>query len=178
MTILFNAGRLRRGASEFSRWAATHYTPMKNTFVILLSAFLLFGCSKEQADHGDRPPEARQSPQQTTQGPRVEDQALSAVPAIDLIKAGQDVAWSDGYVLHVARRDGASLGEIRITCKGKDGQVTTTTADKGTVSNSGAVESHGVLYTNFVRIVLENAHAQGADGTVKEYEQALFFFHQ
>jgi PBP1b-binding outer membrane lipoprotein LpoB len=151
---------------------------MKNTLVILLSAFLLFGCSNKHADDGDRQPETRQSLQQSTQGPRVQDQAPSAVPAIDLVKAGEDVAWSDGYVLHVARRDGASLGGIRITCKGKDGQVTTTTADKGTVSNSGAAESHGVLYTNFVRITLENAHAQGADGTVKGYKQARFFLHQ
>ena len=134
---------------------------MKNTFVILLSAFLLFGCSNKEADHGDRQP-----------------QTPSAIPAIELVKAGQDVAWSDGYVLHVGSRDGASLGGIRITYKGPDGQVTTTTADKGTVSSSGAIEAHGVLYTNFVRIVLENARAQRADGTIQEYKVARFTLHQ
>jgi uncharacterized lipoprotein YajG len=125
------------------------YTFMKNTLLILLSAFLLFGCSKK-----------------------------NAVPAIDLVKAGKDVAWSDGYVLHVVRRDGASIEGIRIVHKGQDGQVTTTTADSGTVSSLGAVEKGGVLYTNFVNIVLENAHAQRADGAVKEYKEVKFFLHQ
>jgi hypothetical protein len=129
---------------------------MKNTFIILLSVSLLFGCSNKHADHGQR------------------DQAPSATPAIDRVKVGEDVAWSDGYVLRVARRDGASLGGIRITYKGPDGQVTTTTADKGTASSSGAIERHGVKYTNFVTIVLENARAQRADGTVQEYKQAKF----
>jgi hypothetical protein len=125
---------------------------MKNTLLILLSAFLFFGCSKKHP--------------------------ASAVPAIDLVEAGKDVAWSDGYMLRVARRDGASLEGIRILHKGQDGQVTTITADKGTVSGLGAVEAHGVLYTNFVNIVLENAHAQRADGSIKEYKTAKFFLHQ
>lgn len=91
------------------------------------------------------------------------------MPAMDRVKAGKDVAWNDGYVLHVATRDGASLGGIRITHKGQDGQVTTITADKGTASSVGSIEKNGVLYTNFVKIVLVNARAQRADGTVQEY---------
>jgi hypothetical protein len=153
---------------------------MKNTISILLLAFLVFGCSNKNSDPGARQPETRQSPQQATEAPHSQEQAPSAIPAIDLVKAGQDVAWSGGYVLHVASRDGASLRGIRITYKGKDGQVSTTTADQGTVSCSGAIEDYktGGYYTNFVRIVLENARAQRADGTVQEYKEARFTLHQ
>jgi hypothetical protein len=125
---------------------------MKTLFPILLSSLFLFGCSKK------------------------------AVPAIDLVKAGRDIAWneSDGStnVLHVDRRTGDSLEGIRVVHTGKDGTVIMT-ADSGKVYAypSGRDTIGGLLYTNFAKIALENVHAKKADGTVNEYKDAYFFMH-
>ena len=34
--------------------------------------------------------------------------------AIDRVQSGQEVAWADGYVLTVAKREGGSLEGVRI----------------------------------------------------------------
>ena len=76
--------------------------------------------------------------------------------------AGTDVAWSDGNVLHVTKRDGTSLEGIRVVHTDASGQVTTITADKGTVAlGSGTTTTGGVVTsTNGVLILLQDAHLQ------------------
>jgi len=109
---------------------------MKNTLLILLSGLLLCGCSKMPA--------------------------TSAHPASDLIVAGTNIAWSDGYVLHVTKRDGTSLEGIRVVHTDASGQVTTITADKGTVQLGSTTTTTGgvVTSTNGVMISLQDAHWQ------------------
>ena len=104
---------------------------MKTTLTILLSGLLLCGCSQKQA--------------------------TSARPAIDLVEAGQDIAWQGGYVLHVAKRDGTSLEGILITKTASDGEKTTITADTGTLS-PGSVGN--ATDDNTVQIALQNAKSQ------------------
>jgi hypothetical protein len=109
---------------------------MKNTLLILLSGLLLCGCSKMPAS--------------------------SAHPASDRIVAGTDVAWNDGIVLHVTKRDGTSLEGIRVVHTDASGQVTTITADKGTVELGSTTTTTGgvVTSTNGVMILLQDAHLQ------------------
>ena len=125
---------------------------MKNTLLILISTICLCSCSRKQ------------------------------VAAVDFVKAGKDISWSSGdgftYVLHVDKRSGTSLEGVRIVSTRKDGKVSTFTADYGTIVTTHTQDTvGGVLYTNFAKIVLENAHAKSADGAVKEYKEATFFMH-
>jgi uncharacterized lipoprotein YajG len=82
------------------------YTFMKNTHLILLSAILLFGCSKKQA--------------------------ISAPQATDRIEAGKDIVLG-GSVVHVTKRDGDSIEGVRIVTKYAGGIVKTLIADTGRV---------------------------------------------
>ena len=81
---------------------------MKNTLTALLSGFLLCGCSQKQAS------------------------TVSA--AIDLVQAGKDTTWRDGYILHVTKRDGTSLEGVTVSAKLPTGQTQTFSADTATVS--------------------------------------------
>jgi hypothetical protein len=111
---------------------------MKHTLLIILSGLLLCACSKMPAS--------------------------STHPASDRIVAGTDVAWSDGYVLHVTKRDGTALEGIRVVHTDASGQVTTITADKGTVALGSTTTTTGgvVTSTNGAMILLQDAHWQNA----------------
>ena len=104
---------------------------MRNTLTIVLSGLLLCGCSQKQA--------------------------VSIIPAIDLVRAGKDVVWADGRVLHVAKRDGAALEGIQI--------VTTNSilkADSGTVSQ-GSLED--AADPSSIKIVLKNVRCETTNST-------------
>ena len=126
---------------------------MKNTLLILLSGLLLCGCSKMPA--------------------------TSAHPASDLIVAGSDIAWSDGYVLHVTKRDGTSLEGVRVVHTDASGQVTTITADKGTVELGATTTTTGdvVTSTNGVMILLQDAHWQNV-ATNQVFKELPLNLHQ
>jgi hypothetical protein len=120
-------------------------TLMKNILLILLSGFVLCGCSKKHT--------------------------VSARPAIELVEAGKDVAWSDGYLLHVTSRDGDSLEGIRIVKTETNGRIVTITADKGTLKPlAGNLHRDGVIIsTNALTITLKDPQFQGfRTQTVKE----------
>jgi hypothetical protein len=85
------------------------YTFMKTRLAVLLSGLLLCGYAGQQAS--------------------------LAGPAIDRVQAGKDTAWRGGYLLHVAKRDGATLEGIQIATTN-----TVITADSGTVS-MGSLEN-------------------------------------
>ena len=72
----------------------------------LISAFLVFGCSQQNA-------------------------ALNAVVAGTNV-----VCDDGHFVVFVAKRDGNSLEGVKITVTAPDGKVTTLTADKGTLFKS------------------------------------------
>ena len=129
------------------------YTFMKNTLLILLSGLLLCGCSKMPA--------------------------TSAHPASDLIVAGTNIAWSDGCVLHVTKRDGTSLEGIRVIHTDASGQVVTITADKGTVGlGSSTITTGGVVTaTNAVGILLQDAHFESTT-TNQVIKELSLVFHQ
>jgi len=123
---------------------------MKNILLILLSGLVLCGCSKKHA--------------------------VSSRPASELVEAGKDVAWSDGYVLHVASRDGVSLEGIRIVKTETNGQVAMITADKGTLQPQAAtLRKDGVIIsTNTLMLTLQDAHFQGVTTqTIKELTLSL-----
>jgi hypothetical protein len=123
-------GRIRP-AIFHSNTLLGRYASMKIILAILISGLLLCGCAQRQA--------------------------TSAHRAIDSIEAGKDVVWSDGMVLHVAKRDGDSVEGIRIVRKMSDGNEMITTADTGTLS-IGSVENPADIH--FVRITLRNAQSQ------------------
>jgi tRNA A-37 threonylcarbamoyl transferase component Bud32 len=108
--------------------------------------------------------------------------ASSAQPASDLVVAGEDVSWSDGYVLHVAKRDGSSLKGIRVVHKDASGQLTTITAGKGTLTlGSVTTTTDGVVTsTNDVMIDLQDAYFQNAttNQVIKELSIVLHQFTQ
>jgi hypothetical protein len=117
---------------------------MKNTLTIILSGLLLCGCSQKQAS--------------------------SAGPAIDLVQAGKDISWRDGYVLHITKRDGTSLEGIQIISTAADGQKTITTADTGTLT-PGSVEN--AADDSAVRITLRNAKSVSAKSQATMQELML-----
>jgi len=82
---------------------------MKYTLLILLSSLLFVGCSKKQA--------------------------APTGQAMDIIKTGTDTKWGDS-VLHVTKRDGASLEGVTITTKSSTGKIQTISADTGTFSSA------------------------------------------
>jgi uncharacterized lipoprotein YajG len=105
---------------------------MKNTLTILLSGLLLCGCSQKQGS--------------------------SSGSAIDRIQAGQDTAFGDSVVLHVAKRDGTSLEGVSISAKLPNGQTQTLTADTATLS--------AVTNTPGVVEWIVTLHGAKSDGTV------------
>ncbi|MCX6922156.1 MAG: hypothetical protein NT154_02885, partial [Verrucomicrobia bacterium] len=98
---------------------------LRITFIILLSGLAFCGCSKKAASKGS---------------------------AIDRVQAGQEVAWADGYVLTVAKREGSSLEGVRIVNTLPDGQTRTIFAEKGTISPGDDANS--------VKIALYEAQTQ------------------
>ena len=108
---------------------------MKHTLTVLLSGLLLCGCSQKPA--------------------------TSARPAIDLVEASKNVAWSDGYVVSIGKRDGTALEAVVVSKTGSDGKKRTFTADIATLL-SGSEGSP--TDENFVRIILHNAQ-DNLDGT-------------
>jgi hypothetical protein len=79
----------------------------------------------------------------------------SKKPAIDFVQAGKDTTWNQGaYNLQVAKRNGDSLGSIRLVLKTSGGQDTIITAETGTVT-AGSVENPAD--PNCVRVTLFNA---------------------
>jgi hypothetical protein len=102
---------------------------MKNTSTILLLGLLLCGCSQKQA--------------------------VPAGAAIDLVQAGKDTSWRDGYVLHVTKRDGPALQGVTIAAKLPTGQTQTISADTATLSPlPNATDGSSVMLT------LHNAKTQ------------------
>ena len=96
---------------------------LKIAITILLSCLVICGCSQKQP--------------------------TSARPAIDLVEAGKDISWRDGYILHVDKRDGAFLEGIQISRETPEGQKVILTAETGTVSprNEGVVN---MILTNAI----------------------------
>ena len=88
-----------------------HYTFMKNTLIIFLSGLLLCGCSHRESS------------------------------AIDRVVAGKDIDWGRGVVLHIAKRDGASVEGIQLLVPRSDGQKGLITADTGTLTAGSDVSS-------------------------------------
>jgi hypothetical protein len=134
ITAVVVAFILVAGATSIFR---LHNTFMKTAFTIILSGLFLCGCSPKQA-------------------------ASSSRPAIDLVEPGKDIVWRDGYVLHVMKRDGASLEGIQISVNSPSGQ-TTMSADTGTVS---PVVEGNVTNDSSVVITLHDAKVQvGSDSS-------------
>ena len=105
---------------------------MKNTILILLSAFIFFGCSKKQAV--STPPK---------------NQAVSAPQASDRIEAGKDIVFG-ASVVHIAKRDGNSIEGVRIITKYAGGIEKTLIADTGRVRQG----------SNTLTIILDKAECQ------------------
>jgi hypothetical protein len=125
---------------------------MNNTLLILLSGLLLYGCSQKHA------PPARS--------------------ASELVEAGKDIAWSDGYVLHVTRREGLTLGGIRIVKTETNGRVFTITADRGTLDSQPRTQRKGgvILSTIILTITLHDVQVQGV--TSPPIKELTLFLHQ
>jgi hypothetical protein len=109
---------------------------MKYTLTIILSGLFLCGCSQKQATPAK--------------------QAAPSYPALNQIEDGKDGIWGR-YVLHVAKRDGASLEGVQISDTLSDGQKETITADAGTVQ---PVVSAWVTNNSAVTVYLRNAKIQ------------------
>ena len=109
---------------------------MKHTLTIILSGLLLCGCSQRQATPAK--------------------QTAQSYPALNLIEDGKDSIWG-GWVLRVAKRDGASLEGVQVSETLSDGQKETITAHAGTVQ---PVVSAWVTNDSAVTIYLSNAKIQ------------------
>jgi len=134
LTAIRFSGSPPHSAARFAPLARQHSIPLvvpccaallRITFIILLSGLAFCGCSKKAASKGS---------------------------AIDLVQSGQEVAWADGYVLTVAKREGSSLEGIRIVNTLPDGQIRTILAEKGTISKGEDANS--------VKIALYEAQTQ------------------
>jgi len=88
----------------------------------------------------------------------------SKKPAVDFVVAGKDIAWRDGSVLRVDKRDGTSLEGIHITHSDPNGDRSTLIADTGTIS-SGSIAD--VTDKKFVKIILHNVHVEKDIGAEK-----------
>jgi len=90
-------------------------------------------------------------------------QATSAHPLIDLVEAGKDLAWGNGWIMHVAKREGSSLEGIRIVIKAPDGQEKTLVAETGMVSKGPD--------DNSVKLILYKVQGQSSNNswTAEEY---------
>jgi hypothetical protein len=122
---------------------------MKYTLVILLSVVILSGCSKKQA--------------------------TPASQAIDLVVAGKDIAWRDGYVLHVTKRDGSSLEGITISGMRAGSHNQTMLADTGTVApgvtTNGTSDSSVIIDLHFpkVRVITDSSNYSETTIPYKDY---------
>ena len=126
---------------------------MKTTLIFILSGLLLCGCSQKHA--------------------------ASARPATDLVEAGKNVTWSDGYVLFVAKRDGLSLEGIRVVQTLPNGQ-TTISSDKGRlqpVCSTWKNENGVVISTNTLQVDLQDAFFQGVT-TQAAFKGFTVYLHQ
>lgn len=77
----------------------------------------------------------------------------SSGSTLDRVQAGKDISFGD-YVLHVEKREGSSLGGVRIVSREPDGQTVTITAEKGTLSQGSD--------RSFITVVLHDAHTEKA----------------
>ena len=141
--------RGRHGSAFFSLGG---YTFMNNILLILLSAFLLFGCSKKQA---------------ITAPPK--NQAVPEPQGSDLIEAGKDMVLG-ASVLHVAKRDGNSIEGVRIVTKYAGGVEKTLIADTGRFRQG----------SNTLTIVLDKAECQtksesGTTTNAIQNKQMIFY---
>jgi hypothetical protein len=116
---------------------------MKTTLTIILSGLLLCGCSQKPA--------------------------TVARPAIDLVESGKDIAWHDGFILRVAKRDGMAIQGVQITGTTPDGQKVVVTAETGALS-PGSVEN--AADDGSVRITLKNAAIEQRSKTGKTITNA------
>ena len=78
----------------------------------------------------------------------------STRPAIDLVQAGKDIEFSEGYVLHFAKREGNSLEGIHVLVTPSDGQTREITAETGTIKSGSDDENN---FENQITITLHNA---------------------
>lgn len=100
---------------------------MKSTLTILLLSLSLLGCSQKQT-------------------------ALTG-SAIDRIQPSKDISFGS-YVLHVEKREGASIEGVRITSREPNGQIATVTAERGTLSQAAN--------RSFITVVLHDAQIEKA----------------
>ena len=80
--------------------------------------------------------------------------------AIDLVQAGKDVEFGDGFVVHVTKREGSSIEGIHVHFPHADGPASEITADTGTIELG--IPDHSdyenqTTYKNQVTIWLHNA---------------------
>ena len=112
---------------------------LRISLIILLSGLAFCGCSRKQD--------------------------ASKGSAIDLVQSGQEVAWADGFVMSVTKRDGDSLEGIRIVKMQPDGQMRTIVADKGTIAKGEDANS--------VKITLYEAQTQTGNNLMSAHLMTL-----
>jgi uncharacterized lipoprotein YajG len=101
---------------------------MKTTLTIIMSVLFLCGCSKKP----------------------VVAVVVPGKPAIDFVVSGKDIKFGS-VTLHVTKRDGSSLEDIRIVDT-TGGQLVTMTAPKATLLPG--------VNSDVVQVVLHEAHIQ------------------
>ena len=74
--------------------------------------------------------------------------------AIDLVQAGKDTEFGDGFVVYVTKREGSSLEGIHVHFPHSDGPASDITADTGTIEPG--IPDHSD-YANQVTIWLHDA---------------------
>ncbi len=87
----------------------------------------------------------------------------SAPSAIDLVQAGKDTEWPNGYVVHIDKRQGNSLEGIRIRFTSADGETRTFTAHSGTVASGWHRDAAD---KQVVTLTLDSPTIQSATGTI------------
>jgi hypothetical protein len=137
------------GVYEVRRNKNTTISFMKSTFIIPSLFLFLCSCSHKQA--------------------------TSNHPAIDLVQAGKEVTWDEGWVSHVTKRDGSSLEGIRITTMWR-GKPIAYEADKGTISGGFSPDGRDP----FVKIVLIDALCPTTNGVNRQVRgpEIVFIFHK
>jgi len=79
---------------------------IKNNLISLICVLFIFGCSQDNA-------------------------------ALNAVVVGTNIVCNDGhYILFVAKRDGNSLEDIKLTVTAPNGEATTLMAEKGAISKS------------------------------------------
>ena len=72
---------------------------------------------------------------------------LPSNSAIDLIQVGKDTTWTNGYLLHIEKRDGPQIEGVRLVRKTKDGQDETVISDWGFVEVSDPNAPNSIALT-------------------------------